>query len=597
LGSVTGVGIAARIFANVWPDTETSLSARSRSGLDLHDRAPFDQILTVHTKDGGQHGASTARFGTGALRWSVPALVLIAVLLRVSQYLANRSLWFDEAALALNVLNRGFVSLTGELDFNQGAPIGFLFVEKLLTTLVGSSEYALRLFPLVCSLASIYLFVRLARKLLSDYALLIALFLFTTASGLIYYASEVKQYSSDVAATLFLTLVAAAVLEGRICCRLNVAAALSAMLVIAFSYAAAFVALAVVGVFSVCAVRDRRSGTWKRFLPVLITWGLGGVVVFAASFHQLRYLRSSLDFPAFSLASGSHALNQFATGIGESLGFSAAPGWGASLLLKIALVASLVGVVSLFRRRPEMCLILILPACFTYLAYLAKLYPLFPRTTLFVVPGEVIVLAEGIVAIARPLPRVAATCVGAALVAMLCVVPATSAAYHLLVPRHHEELRTVLGKVQKSARPGDTIYLEHDAQYAFLYYLQCDCLDLSTPGQRDVPLWHPSLARFEPGKSAPALISQPPSLFVGPSVLSGRKGYLNDLRRLHGLPRVWVVYTHVPNSSVRAFLNGPWLARLNRMGKRSIEFHSTQAKAFLYDFADNSPPTTGAGQP
>jgi hypothetical protein len=520
--------------------------------------------------------------------------VLIAVLLRVAQYFANRSLWLDEAALALNVLNRGFSSLTGELDFNQGAPIGFLFAEKVLTILIGSSEYAFRLFPLVCSLASIYLFFLLARRLLTEYAMPIALLLFATASGLIYYASELKQYSGDVAATLFLTLIAASILDARIGYRQNVIAALSGMLVIAFSYAATSVALAVVSVFGVYAIRERRSREWKRFLPILVTWGLGGAAIFALTFHQLGHLRRSLGFPAGPLSVGSagHALNQFATGVGASLGFSVAPAWAASLVLKIAVVVSLVGVVSLFKRQRAMCSILILPACFAYLAYLAKLYPLFPRATLFVLPAEIIVLAEGVLAIARPFPRIPAISLGAALAGMLCIVPASYAAYHLFVPRSHEELRPVLGDIKRSSRPGDAIYLEHDAQYAFLYYLQCNCLDLSTPGKGDVPLWRPKLARFGREGSAPALVSQPPFVFVGPSASSGSKVYLNDLRRLRGLPRVWVVYTHVSNPAVRDLLNGPWLMRLNKMGRRLTEFHSTQADAYLYDFAESSGTTT-----
>jgi hypothetical protein len=67
-------------------------------------------------------------------------------------------------------------------------------------------------------------------------------------------------------------------------------------------------------------------------------------------------------------------------------------------------------------------------------------------------------------------------------------------------------------------------------------YLQYRCLDPSAPAQDDVPLWRPKPARFGPGRSAPALVSQPPFLFVGPSVSSGSRMGLNDLRRLRGLP-------------------------------------------------------------
>src|SRR5438067_470214 len=122
------------------PRTLAAQSPSASSGMDvLRNRRHAGQGRSADVRPRGQRHVSRARFGAAVLQWSVPVLVLLAVLLRVAQYLANRSLWLDEASLALNVLNRGFSSLTGELDFNQGAPVGFLFAEKVLTILIGSS--------------------------------------------------------------------------------------------------------------------------------------------------------------------------------------------------------------------------------------------------------------------------------------------------------------------------------------------------------------------------------------------------------------------------------------------------------------------------
>src|SRR5262245_56132253 len=78
--------------------------------------------------------------------WSIVALGLA---LRALPWIANRSLWADEAALALNVTRRSFAGLVKPLDFDQGAPIGFLWIEKLATLAFGPGERALRLVPLL----------------------------------------------------------------------------------------------------------------------------------------------------------------------------------------------------------------------------------------------------------------------------------------------------------------------------------------------------------------------------------------------------------------------------------------------------------------
>src|SRR5215207_11463259 len=84
--------------------------------------------------------------------WDKVAAVILIVLgglLRLRQYLTGRSLWSDEAMLALNIVNRNVSGLFKPLDYDQGAPIGFLLVEKISHLLFGRNEYSLRLFPLI----------------------------------------------------------------------------------------------------------------------------------------------------------------------------------------------------------------------------------------------------------------------------------------------------------------------------------------------------------------------------------------------------------------------------------------------------------------
>ncbi len=67
---------------------------------------------------------------------SVAFILFVGIVFRLRQYLFGRSLWLDEAMLALNIVNRNFSQMFQPLDFNQGAPIGFLLIEKFFNTLL-----------------------------------------------------------------------------------------------------------------------------------------------------------------------------------------------------------------------------------------------------------------------------------------------------------------------------------------------------------------------------------------------------------------------------------------------------------------------------
>ena len=114
------------------------------------------------------------------------ALIALGVVLRVARYLADRALWLDEAALSLNIAGRSLVGLTHPLAYNQGAPLGFLTLEKGCVLLFGVNEYALRLVPLLAGIGSLVLFFAAARRCLRPEGALAALALFVINEPLIY---------------------------------------------------------------------------------------------------------------------------------------------------------------------------------------------------------------------------------------------------------------------------------------------------------------------------------------------------------------------------------------------------------------------------
>jgi hypothetical protein len=139
------------------------------------------------------------------MRWAPTFVVIAGAALRLWQYAADTSQWTDELALSSGILALDLRQLlTAPLPFQQVAPKGFLLVQKLAGAALGPSDYALRLFPLACSLTALAVFARLAARTLGGAATLAAVLLFATAAPFIASGALVKQFSTDVCVAVLL---------------------------------------------------------------------------------------------------------------------------------------------------------------------------------------------------------------------------------------------------------------------------------------------------------------------------------------------------------------------------------------------------------
>ncbi|HAE59165.1 MAG TPA: hypothetical protein DCG54_06560, partial [Anaerolineae bacterium] len=111
-----------------------------------------------------------SRFHFSKPNWSdltAALLIGMGLVLRLRQYLSGRSLWLDEAMLALNIVERDFWGLLKPLDYDQGAPLGFLLLEKLTISLLGNGELTLRLPSVIAGCLALVFFYLLLRHFLS----------------------------------------------------------------------------------------------------------------------------------------------------------------------------------------------------------------------------------------------------------------------------------------------------------------------------------------------------------------------------------------------------------------------------------------------
>ncbi|MGH7558629.1 MAG: glycosyltransferase family 39 protein, partial [Gemmatimonadota bacterium] len=208
------------------------------------------------------------------LAWTILA---IGIFLRLYQFSIDRGLWVDEARVALNILERSPLELLRPLEHDQVAPFGFLWLEKIAVTALGNSEYALRLFPLLAGIASLFVFRAVARRYLLPPAANIGLFLFAVSPMLVYFSAETKQYSLDVLVALGLLWMALRWMDGPTTLWSSVGLGLLGMAAVWFSHTA----ILLLGGFAVVLVwrwfRQRESSIGQIIL-ILALWGAGGVL-------------------------------------------------------------------------------------------------------------------------------------------------------------------------------------------------------------------------------------------------------------------------------------------------------------------------------
>lgn len=210
------------------------------------------------------------------LSWLLALAVLFGFVVRAAQYAADRSFWHDEASLVLNIRNKTAAQLLGRLDFNQAAPPLFLLAEHGVFRELGGSEYALRLLPLACGLASVLIFALLARRVLPSPWDALAAALFALSDLLVWHAAEAKPYGVDVFfATLLLWLAIGTrpgISEARRLARVAVAAVVGVLM----SYTAVLVFAGISLALAPAFVRRGLRGIGAYVpcnLPVAITFG------------------------------------------------------------------------------------------------------------------------------------------------------------------------------------------------------------------------------------------------------------------------------------------------------------------------------------
>lgn len=463
------------------------------------------------------------------VRYAAVAIITGGVVLRILQYAYGRSLWLDEASLALVIMESdGYGALLEPLGRNQVAPILFLWLQRAVIDLLGAGEYTLRLVPLLAGCASLPLFWPVFRRLAGPHAALAALAVCAGSAVAVYYSAENKQYALEL---LVLATVLWTYFELRGARRTWALAVVGAAGV--FASHVAVVPLAVVGAHHIWS---------ERFVPKAwiapATWVLALAVFYLAFVHghPTRETMETAWQDAF-LPLGPAAGGWLRWAWAKALNLTGAQPAALPVFTGLA-VLSLAQIVR--RRAWTLAWVALAPLAIHLGLSVLRVYPVEQRLMLYLLPCLALLLTYGITSLAAEArPRVAVAAV------LIFVVYFPAGAIGAL-PQQKEEFRYVRKGLERHYRPGQAVYLYYAAEPAWTFYEKTEAMSIDPP------------------------------VVVGTRRTGDPGGYVRELAELEG--EVWVALSHVPPMDERVILSildhrGEWLFAIVARGSSAHLFH------------------------
>ena len=404
-------------------------------------------------------------------------LILAGTCIRLWHFFANRSLFIDEARLALNIGIRTPGELLQPLWLEQVAPVPFLLLVKGFVEIFGMHEMSLRLVSLLAGCALLPLMWRLASRLLQPPSALLALALVAFSPGMIRAANDAKPYSLDSCIAVGLLLLGLKVIDEAASERSIATAGCAAIIAVAFSFTGAMVASVVLLIAGVFAARQ---GNGRRIAIV----GAGTVVTLAMLaipyFTLYRVVGDSLYMREFWAES-------FLTGhLGHDVLLAVAFVWGwiggnidpltrdtsiqSGLRIStiLVLLVSLIGLWQLVRSKGWYVSTLLAGPIIIFVTLNAlRAYPSVFRLELFAVPVVAILVSRGLVMSSDSLCKRVMLWFSAIPVGCVLGVMLASSLIPRLWPYFWQELSRVVLSVPESAR---LVYVNAGGAPGWAYY-------------------------------------------------------------------------------------------------------------------------------
>jgi hypothetical protein len=323
-------------------------------------------------------------------------ILIVGIVFRLIVLLQNRNLLIDEVNVARNLYERSYTTLLSPLHYEQFAPPVFLWVCKWCMLHFGAYEWSLRLFPFVASVIGFLLFYALLKKCKIKSALFYPLSI--VATGMIYvrYATELKQYTSDlmvVMALLYMALHYDFFTTPKR--KFILIWILAGSVAIWLSMPSVFVLTGIVAYYIFQCYHTQNFKNLGLYLVIPVLWlaqfALYYKLLLAPSI-QSDYLQNwhqqhMLMWPT-SMSNCKHNFDALAHYFSMMGGH-----WVLSSVFNLLLLV--IGIVYLTKKDWAKCILFVLPLLLLLLASLLHKFTLLPRVCLFSYPIVLLLMAQG----------------------------------------------------------------------------------------------------------------------------------------------------------------------------------------------------------
>lgn len=464
-------------------------------------------------------------------------ILIFGILFRLFHFFHNRSLWLDEIYVSLNLISANFQQLASPLlEYQQKAPVGFLWMVKCAVLLFGDDEQALRLIPLLCGIAALICLIPVSRYWLKPAGQLAAIGMMAFAPPLIYHSVEVKQYSMELLATVIcLWLYIRFYKERGHQSRLLWGA--SGALILWFSYSSVFI---LTGIGSAVCLSLIIKKDWKSLFQMCVPFSMwfGSFAIHYVLItskqvdHQwllywFRHYQSFMPLPAWSPDTIKWLVRHLYTMLDYPLGllwnFNTSDSTALRVIMKMSIIPialTFTGIYAFLQTDKPALILLTLPLVLTLTASAMERYPFFERLLVFISPLIILLIAKGCDKAIKSLPAlrrwkliipVLLMTGGFAASAAQVINPDTFGRYKKSYKKE------ALLYIDKNFQEGDLVYLYWNMNYGYRYYKKAYKLQYNAIEGSD--------RKFE---------SVSPYDYI--------RQLQPELNRFKGKKRVWVVY-------------------------------------------------------
>ena len=401
---------------------------------------------------------------------SVNIIILLGLIIAAIQFYLNRSIWIDEAVIALNINHRSPLGLLKPLDYNGVAPVLFLEMEHFFAKLFPNIEYGLRIFPFMCYLGALYFFFKLVKEILEDKLLIIfALSLFLFNPTFVYYSSEIKQYIGDVMVTCALLYFFFKKYNNSQNKYLILAIA---GLIAVFLSNVAPIILFTIGIYLLYDnLLDKKN--LIATLSLFFFWGVVMLTYFILFIYNhptkdkmVDYWLHTYSFMPVSLSAGTFVLRKFYDIFFFLFYFGKIIGCGLVILFITGIICLII------TKRFKIAALIFIPFATHLVLSAFKLYPFETRLYLYLTPILIIICAFGVdffykiiahrFRVNKAFLLVISFFIPIALLRIIVI--------HPLPIIQHEDFRTSIDFINKKSKKRDNIYVAVSGELPFTYY-------------------------------------------------------------------------------------------------------------------------------